>query len=71
MNFYLDPDNDHVTTVDVTNIEDAAMDAMQHLVDTYLEEAQEHHRHMTEFEAWSAASSLLEAVMGEKFGALK
>ena len=71
MNFYFHPDNDHVTAADVTNIEDAAMDAMQHLVDTYLEEAQEHHRHMTERDAWCAASSLLEAVVREKFGALK
>ena len=71
MNFYLHPDNDHVTSVDVTNAEDAAMDGIAHLADIYLEEAQEHHRHMTEFEAWSAASSLLEAVMREKFEAHK
>ena len=71
MNLYLHPDNDRITAVDVTNVEDDAMDGMQHLVDTYLEEAQEHQRHMTEFDAWCAAAALLESVMRTKFGAVK
>lgn len=71
MNLYLHPDNDHITTVDVTNVEDEAMDSIAHLADTYLEEAQEHQRHMTEFDAWCAAAALLESVMRTKFGATK
>lgn len=60
-----------ITAVDVTNVEDEAMDSIAHLADTYLEEAQEHQRHMTEFDAWCAAAALLESVMRTKFGAAK
>ena len=71
MNLYLHPDNDHITAVDVTNVEDELLDQLQHCIDTYLEEAQQHQRHMTEFDAYCAATTLLNAWGQEKFGAVK
>ena len=65
------PADRFITAADVTNVEDELLDQFQHCIDTYLEEAQQHQRHMTEFDAYCAATTLLNAWGQEKFGAVK